>query len=239
MRSGEKSDDARAIIEQFAPTTIMYTNFTGILDRVAASDGASAPASTTTAPSSLPLDVAAAAAVQQPPALSSCCSASLWSAVTELSQVTVDDSSSSSGGATASTHQSSDSRTDADWNADFESTLAANDAEAMNRFCSLVPFTTWCTLSDNWLRFACRAGATEAARVLRSRGAAWSPPPSEETAAAAAAAEEHQQEQEEEGDDLCGGGRRRRRSEEDTYEDDTNVTVVPSPVAHKKCRTTV
>jgi hypothetical protein len=130
-----------------------------------------------------------------------------------------DTSNSSTSGSTSgsSTHQSSDSRTDADWDADFETTLATGDVAAVNRFCSLVPFTTWCALSGTWLRSARRAGATEAVRVLRGRGAAWSPATTQDDAECAAVIEQ-----------------KRRLREADNYADDDNTVVPSSPVGRKK-----
>lgn len=204
-------------------------NFSGILARIAASEN--------NASATPERRLNRTYHVMPPPPISAADdSASLWPLCTpettpEISQMTAASNGSSS------THQSSDSRTDADWDADFETTLATGNAAAVNRFCSLVPFTTWCSLSDAWLQSARRAGATEAVRVLRSRGAAW---PTEATSdgggakededTAAAAAPSTSQE------DAAVIQEKRRLREAELYEDDSNVTVVPSPVAAKKCR---
>lgn len=183
-------------------TTTTYSSFAGILDRINAADARQLHRTTHVlkAAAEAPQQ---AAVVHSPPADSTS-----LGAPPELSQVTAASSNSNS------THQSSDSRTDADWNADFETTLATDNATAVNRFCSLVPFTTWCALSDTWLRSACRAGATEAARVLRSRGAAW---PS--------AREEEEEE---------AATRRDDDTEEEAEADDTNVAVVPPPCKKRR-----
>lgn len=139
------------------------------------------------------------------------------------------------------------SQTDEDWDDEFRDALAkctngdaAADAEKINLFCSVVPFTTWCNRASDWLDMIIAASRTAAdadadpssARplvscisVLRGRGADWPADMTDEERAAwssrVLAYQQHQLLQ-------------NNVARDDDDDDDTNAAVSGGGAAHRK-----